>query len=404
MDVSNAANAACMDTLRLSDEEQRRIIESLDRQSAGLPADERRAQPRINYQRQAGMVVEMQHPGGSMETYLVRARNLSRNGIAFLHGGFVYQGTPCSLMLMTKGGNLKKIEGQVRRCQHVRKHIHDIGVRFDEPIRLREFVPEELLTGEEVEISQELPRLRGSILHVEDSVSDQELMRYHLTNLGVEVRTASDGLAALDLAASARFDAVLTGLCLPALSGTELAVCLRSQGFTGAIIGITADERAEARSDALGQGCTRVIIKPYSFKDLADLLAEYLPPATGAASPGACLPSELWGDRRMQPLIRSFVQRLEPQVRQMQQLLQADKTDLAFQKLCLDVKGSAGGYGFPGISQAAQGLLELVAANAASERLRRQLDELAALVGSAAAFLSRQSPGDAGARADATAA
>jgi len=77
--------------------------------------------------------------------YLVRTRNLSPTGIAFLHGSFVYTGTGCVLALHDAQGKIVGVEGKVVRCQHVRGHVHDIGVRFSRPLDVKQFL---LATGE----------------------------------------------------------------------------------------------------------------------------------------------------------------------------------------------------------------------------------------------------------------
>ena len=86
---------------------------------------------------------------------------------------------------------------------------------------------------------------------------------------------------------------------------------------------------------------------------------------------------------QIRPLIRAFLKHLEEQLSQMQQQLDNGKRDLLIQKMCLDVKGSAGGYGFSQISVAAAELLELLTGDAPAQSLKEQFGALSELCRSA---------------------
>lgn len=370
----------CVDSLRLSRREQDELMAQLS--TAGVAAGaERRTEERLAYQKQAGMVVQMHHPGGTVANYMVRARNLSSRGIAFLHGGFVYTGTRCVLALMTIDNKVMRVEGQVARCQHVRGHVHDIGVQFDSPIRMRDFVAGNLLMGSSTELSMELPRLSGRVLYVEDSISDQELLKFHLGNAGVQVRSVSNGMAALELVKQTTFHVVITGVWLPTMPGPQIAQALRDGGYAGPIIALTADERDRTRLEAVMRGCTMVLVKPYTVEDLIGALARHLPAEKDGEPQPEAIPdtavSELWPDERMRPLIRQFLQQLDHTIGEMRPLVDAASPDQRLVKLCLDVKGSAGGYGYPQISRAAWDLMQLMMDDAQAANIGRQFAHLA---------------------------
>lgn len=80
-------------------------------------------------------------------------------------------------------------------------------------------------------------------------------------------------------------------------------------------------------------------------------------PATGP------LFSDYWTDPRLQPLIRPFVPRLREQILEAGRLVSKDQSGLVLQRLCLEIKGSAAGYGYPRIAALAGQLLDLVLAN-----------------------------------------
>jgi hypothetical protein len=75
---------------------------------------------------------------------------------------------------------------------------------------------------------------------------------------------------------------------------------------------------------------------------------------------GGPLFSDLWADARLRPLVRSLVPRLREQILEAGRMVSRDQSNLSLQKLCLEIKGSAAGYGYPRISTLAGQLLDLV--------------------------------------------
>jgi CheY-like chemotaxis protein len=369
----------CFDTLRISAHEQMELLAELERHDAESSQHrERRTEDRILYRSLAGLIVRMRHPGGTTANYLVRTRNISNRGIGFLHGSFVYSGTSCTVVLRTLEGKAESVEGSVVRCHHLRGRIHDIGVRFAQPIRLRHFVVSIIPSTSNAEQSVELPRFRGRVLYVENSPSDQDLLKFYMDSLGVELHIASDGLEAMERADSTRFDLVITAIWLPAMSGTEVAASLRQSGYTGPIIALTADDRTETRAQAMDSGCTSILMKPYRLEELVQALGQHLP-RTPLPNEQPALLSELWDKEPMRPLIRKFLDRLDGHMRQIQQAVTSSGPTHLLQKLCMDLKGSAGGFGYPQISGAAQKLLELAGKETDLEPLGTQVAALARL-------------------------
>ncbi len=103
------------------------------------------------------------------------------------------------------------------------------------------------------------------------------------------------------------------------------------------------------------------------------LLSQLLPAASPQGPGQIDLLSDLWPNQRMRPLICAFVGRMREEVAQIHRLAEAGRNELIFQKRCLDVKGSAGSYGYPQISDAAHALFELSQGSAPVEQLREQI-------------------------------
>lgn len=135
---SSTINA--VDTLRLSKREHESLLEQLGRRTTVFNGDDARTDSRKPYEVENGLVIELEHPGGTRVALLVKPRNLSSKGIGFVHGSFLYVGSHCSVTLKARDGKLAQITGKVARCAYLHGRVHEIGVKFDEPLKLSEYV------------------------------------------------------------------------------------------------------------------------------------------------------------------------------------------------------------------------------------------------------------------------
>jgi CheY-like chemotaxis protein len=123
---------------------------------------------------------------------------------------------------------------------------------------------------------------RLHILVVEDSAAQRLILCRMLQSLGHHVAQASGSTAALALAAERAFDAVVTDISLPGMSGAALIRSLRLQeGPTqnALMIAVTAGQAAVPEASA-------VLQKPVNKQSLLQALAGG---ATHAAAPGMML-------------------------------------------------------------------------------------------------------------------
>ncbi len=114
------------------------------------------------------------------------------------------------------------------------------------------------------------------ILVVDDSVDATESLAMLLRTLGHEVRTAHDGSAALEVAATFRPDVVLLDIGLPGMSGYEVARQLRQlPGWEDVFLAaLTGYGQEEDRRQALEAGFDAHLIKPTSLDALEQLLVQ----------------------------------------------------------------------------------------------------------------------------------
>jgi two-component system CheB/CheR fusion protein len=124
-------------------------------------------------------------------------------------------------------------------------------------------------------------RLGGRILLAEDGPDNQRLIRHVLQKAGAEVVVADHGQIAVELARTAmesgcRYDAVIMDIQMPVMDGYEATGRLRSLGYTGPIIALTAHAMLEDRQKCLDAGCDEYTTKPIDREELLRLLAKYV--------------------------------------------------------------------------------------------------------------------------------
>jgi twitching motility two-component system response regulator PilH len=112
--------------------------------------------------------------------------------------------------------------------------------------------------------------LVGTILIVEDSPSELELMSHYLKESGYKVITASGAKEALEQAISQNPDAIVTDVVMPGMSGFELCRSLKRNPTTQKVpIVICSSKNLEIdRLWAMKQGADVYITKPYTREQL----------------------------------------------------------------------------------------------------------------------------------------
>lgn len=371
-----------VDALRLSEREQGEILARLDAKAALFQGDNRRDGSRFRYQIPSGLIVEITHPGGTITSYLVRPRDLSSRGMAFLHGAFVYPNSPCRLILRTIKGTAAAIAGKVVRCQHVTGRAHEVGIAFAKTIKLQDYLAFD--TPADAGISSEVPELRGQVLYIESSVVDRELLRFHLRHQGVTVTMAGTVAEGASRMAKQRFDAVLADIDQLDVPVEQLVETLRKSKYMGPVIAVTADESGPNLAAIKAEPKLQVLVKPYPLESLLKTLASVLP-SQGTARD---LLSEFWANEEMRPLITTFVHDMREKLTQIEEQARGGAWPVV-QKMSLELKGAAGGYGFSTIQQAAQELHLMSKSQQAIEQLQAKIKDLISLADAARATIDQ---------------
>jgi DNA-binding response OmpR family regulator len=119
--------------------------------------------------------------------------------------------------------------------------------------------------------------MAGRILIVDDYPNAAEILRRWLNHSGREIRTASDGLQALETAEQFLPHVILLDIDIPKLSGFEVAQRIRQQpwGRNTILIGLTGWVQSETRVRADIAGFDALMFKPLNYSQLSALVGAF---------------------------------------------------------------------------------------------------------------------------------
>jgi CheY-like chemotaxis protein len=168
------------------------------------------------------------------------------------------------------------LAGTIMRCRHFRGKIHELGIRFDKAIDVKEFLGIE--GSQDCYSLENVPpdSLTGSVLLIEPGEMDRALVRHHLreTNLTVTaVGTATEAIAR----AKEGYDIILCALELPDGDGLEVLSRLRDSGIQTPFVLMCSSAGPAAIRERLKvvhpQG---LMCKPVPAQSLLSALGEFL--------------------------------------------------------------------------------------------------------------------------------
>ncbi|MEK9712497.1 MAG: response regulator [Thalassolituus sp.] len=118
----------------------------------------------------------------------------------------------------------------------------------------------------------------ASILAVDDSASMRQMVSFTLKGAGYQVREATDGVEALEIAKTETFDLVLTDVNMPNMNGIELVKNLRQQDnykFTPMLM-LTTESAGDMKMQGKAAGATGWIVKPFNPDQLLSTIKRVL--------------------------------------------------------------------------------------------------------------------------------
>lgn len=110
----------------------------------------------------------------------------------------------------------------------------------------------------------------GTILVVEDTHSEMELMSYYLRESGYSVISAGTAKEAIDKAIAQKPDVIVTDVVMPGMSGFELCRTLRKNPATEKvpIVICSSKDQQIDRLWGMKQGADAYITKPFTREQL----------------------------------------------------------------------------------------------------------------------------------------
>ena len=141
------------------------------------------------------------------------------------------------------------------------------------PIFKSQTQPQELVIADTGHASAGTKR---RMLVVDDNVDSATSMGLMLTLLGDEVRTANDGVKAVEAAEQFRPDVILMDVGMPRLNGLDATRQIRSNswGTSTIIIALTGWGQVGDHVQSKEAGCDGHLVKPVSLSDLEKVLAD----------------------------------------------------------------------------------------------------------------------------------
>ncbi len=115
-----------------------------------------------------------------------------------------------------------------------------------------------------------------SILVVDDEEVIRDVCTQILAEEGYDVTTASTGKQALHLVSSKRFDAVITDIMMPDMSGLDLLEIIKKAGMDISTIVITGLGTFDMATQADRLGAREFVVKPFTPAELKEAVAKAL--------------------------------------------------------------------------------------------------------------------------------
>lgn len=352
-----------IETIRIDEREKRKLVDALAKSQSQQNGPKRGV--RVPYTPKS-VTVTITNPGGNQVYYSVIPRNLSRRGIGFLHGQFLYPESRCSINLHTREDEDVTIEGTIIRCRHLTGMVHDVAVGFNSPVDLTSFVK---LTADELKVHAEEVESDianghiqsgqvgiGTVLLLDSFKPDSRLYRSFLERVGYECHEAGDVQEAIEVINNQKVDVAVIDVCGESESGIDRLGQVIDAGFDGPILVISVDNNEELEQSVLSAGAQKFLPKPIdveTFTDRINLMAGH----GSTLIEGDLIVSSLGHDETMAPLLHEFVSESKETVGKIRSAVSSSDND-QLKLICRQLKGAGGGYGFDEITRAASEVIE----------------------------------------------
>ena len=237
-----------------------------------------------------------------------------------------------------------------------------------------------------------------ALLVVDDNPDNTALIGHMLRNQGATVTIANSGRRGIDeaLAATQRgqsFSAILMDINMPIIDGYDATRELRSLDVRTPVIALTAYATENDRQACLDAGCDAFLRKPVTRIELVTAILRQLDDETSAenlpqpqvilsAARSESTPSS--SSEGFESILRMYRDSLRKQFRVLSAMASGADWESAG-KVAHRIAGTAGGYGYPELSDLARECEESVRAGANTEQTRATVEKLCAALDEALA-------------------
>jgi hypothetical protein len=130
------AQAVPIASIKMTREQLTLLLDELDKREI-VPVNQQRREERIPC-RCTGMILTVEQQGHE-SVFAIPVRNVSRQGVAFLHRSMLHPGSRCRVEIRTQDRQWVCTAGKVVRSRHIRGMIYEIGLKFDQRIDVKPF-------------------------------------------------------------------------------------------------------------------------------------------------------------------------------------------------------------------------------------------------------------------------
>lgn len=358
-----------LNSLRLDDRTLNAVLDKLDTEADAQAPSAHRTYVRWPF-RHTDIGVSLTHPGGSKSSVLMACRNLSCGGISLLHNAYIHTETPVEVMLPHPFRGPVPIAGKVTRCRHRGGLLHEVGVKFDKQINVRDFIrPDpfrEYFSLERVDPAQ----LRGTVLYVEDSLLDQRIVKHYLRESSLTIKTATSCAEAIAISHEG-VDLIVSDFHLPDCDGPQFVKEARDAGIAAPVIMVTSDNSSATRAKVRDCAADAFLAKPLTQDRLLRAVAEFLL----VTSPTGLMSTSLNNAAPLYSLVTAFVDQLHGFAKKLADCVKEEKPEECF-TICQQIRGTAPTLGFESIGRLASRTAEIVARTGSVKESARPVQEL----------------------------
>ncbi len=361
----DAASRPRPNSLGIHQKQLESLLDQVDRARVDTHAPKRRRFVRWPF-RQETLVMRISHPGGSVAAVKVACRNLSHGGVSILHSAFLYPGSRCAITVPHPVKGDVSVTGVVVRCNHLHRMIHEIGIRFDELVDAREFIPADERDGKFAIEVLEPSDIFGRIVCADAKTIDLKLVEHFLgsTRATVSVATSADEAVRL---ASLGCDLAVVGSGLPGgLLDESVGSIRRAAGYELPVIAVV-DQAGSMDVHLRRARVNALLVKPLTEAALLRALGEFLIHANnshhGSGPSAQSDPSAR---------LRAFVAELGDAIVRLNEAVD-EKDAMGCYVLCQQVLGGAPSAGLKSLAKLADAASEQLATTMSLEASHRQV-------------------------------